>query len=446
MTASAAKRKRSTWIAFSLSVVALIVTGVLGAFAVTSLADSTVGRDVTRSRAPSVTRLPWTATALIGVVDEDGRLATSVVAVLQPSGRGGVIVDVSPSADVAGGRSELIRPLATILAVDGPEAWRSAMEQITGLSFDVAEVVDRERFGRLISPLGDLPVVFPFDMLDANSRQMFEAGGETVTTEEAGRAITARNEDGPAWVFDPGRNAVWASIADRVGAGIGSLPDGVQYDVTFRPPGLDSFVDALFAAPVDFRALSEASVDPVVVQAALPPEYQAVLGEWWADSVVAHDRGEVALVFASIAPARRGAPLDGPTARIVSGFSDDDAASVGMNRSDLMIAAIHAVLATDTNVVSVVDMPGAGVPDHTRVQVGDERDIEVVWSLLGDTFGDMQVVVVDQPIQGVGMEIFLGRDYLDLATRAPASTETAEAPPTTDALAPGTTDVAGSDS
>ena len=43
---------------------------------------------------------------------------------------------------------------------------------------------------------------------------------------------------------------------DRVGAGIGSLPEGVRIDDVLVPQTLDDYLDALFAAPVEFRSLS----------------------------------------------------------------------------------------------------------------------------------------------------------------------------------------------
>lgn len=296
------------------------------------------------------------------------------------------------------------------------------MEQLTGLSFDVAQVVDRQGFAQLVNPLGELPTFFPFEMVDATSGRTFEIGGDVLSSAEAARAVTARNEDGPAWAFDPGRDAAWAAIAERVGAGIGSLPDGIRYDITFPPRSLDQFVDALFAAPVEFRSLSARPIDGDRIAAQLPATYAAAVGAGAEVGVVTHPRGETVLLFASLAPARHAASLAGPTVRLVSGFSDEDVAPFGMNRSDVIVGAIDALLAAQVNVVSVVDAPGAGVPERTQVLVADPTSVDAVWELYADVFGEMQVLAAPDPIDGLDMEVFLGRDDLPVMNGSTTTT------------------------
>ncbi|MEZ5297605.1 MAG: hypothetical protein R2697_15425 [Ilumatobacteraceae bacterium] len=269
-----------------------------------------------------------------------------------------------------------------MFAADGPEAWRAAVEQVTGLSFDVAEIVDQERFTQIVGPLGDLPTLFPFALTDDTSGETFEAGNTVLSTAGAYRAITAVNGEGPEWYFDPARNAVWDAIADRAGAGIGALPDGVTFTRAAPPGDLDQFTDALFTAPVAARALESIQIDPERVAAELPVEYSTVIGLGWEDSVVTLRRGEVVLVFGSIAPARMAAPLEGPTIRLVSGYTDDDAATLGINRSDLLIVAIDVLLFTKSNVLSVVDQPGLAVPERTTVYVSDAALIDGVWGAI----------------------------------------------------------------
>ena len=446
MTADGGRRRRSTWLALVAAVVALVATGVLGAFAVAEMADSRAGRDASddTGRVVEAQELPWTATALIGVMAENGELATSAVAVLTPDGRGGTIVPISVSADTASGTNILLRPLGAVFAADGPEAWRAAVEQVTGLSFDVAEIVDQERFTQIVGPLGDLPTLFPFAFTDDASGETFEAGNTVLSTAGAYRAITAVNGEGPEWYFDPARNAVWDAIADRVGAGIGALPDGVAFTRAAPPGDLDQFTDALFTAPVAARALESIQIDPERVAAELPVEYSTVIGLGWEDSVVTLRRGEVVLVFGSIAPARMAAPLEGPTIRLVSGYTDDDAAALGINRSDLLIVAIDVLLFTKSNVLSVVDQPGLAVPERTTVYVSDAALIDGVWELYGDVFGELDVRVAPVAISGVDLEITLGREYLRRLAEPPAPSTTDDSVP--DGSTPETTDVAGSDS
>ncbi len=120
----------------------------------------------------------------------------------------------------------------------------------------------------------------------------------------------------------------------------------------------------------------------------------------------------------AIAPARTGAPADGPIVRLVSGFSNDDAATIDMSRPDVMISAIDILQFVQANVVSVVDAPTAAVPDITRMLVSDDDLVDGVWESFDGVFGDIQVLPAGEPIDGVDIEIMLGRDYLSALIEA----------------------------
>ena len=313
----------------------------------------------------------------------------------------------------------------------GPRRGGRPSRQLTGLSFDVAEVLDEERFIELVTPLGDLPTLFPYEFTDANSETTFDSGQNVLTSADAARAVTARNASGPSWQFDAVRDAVWTAVANRVGAGIGSLPADVRFDRGNAPAGLDQFIDALFAAPVEWRPLSTEQVDPIRVAAQLPVDHAVYLAPNAGESVVVLNRSEVVLIFGSIAPARIGAPLDGPTVRLVSGFTDEDAAALGMTRSDLIVSALDVLLFAQANVRSVVDDPGLGVPDRTQIVVADPALVDGLWSAYDGVFGDLQVSVAEVRIEGIDFEITLGRDYLDVvAARGDTPTADAASSPT----------------
>lgn len=438
MTANRRRRRRSMWLALGASVLSLVLVGALSLVAVSSMADSRAGRDVGADTVAPARQFPWTGTALIGLVDDDGMLRATAVGVLDPDGRGGTLLSVSPSADASAGNSPLVRPLGAVFAVDGPEAWRAAVEQLTGLSFDVAEVADHDRMVQLLTPLGDLPVAFPFGFTDASTGQEYGVGGSVLSAAGAVRALNATNPGQPDWQLDFARDAVWSAIADRVGAGIGSLEAGVRIDVDFPPTTLDAYVDALFAAPVAFRSLSTRPIDADRVATQMPVEYAEAIGPEAEEAVVTHRRAELILMFTALAPARIGAPTDGATVRLVSGFTTEDTTSIGISRSDLLTAAIDQLLFGQTNVVSVVDSPGASVPDATRLLVSDDALIDGVWETFDGVFGEMQVVPAAEPIVGVDIEIMLGRDYL------PALSAAFDGPG--DAASDSADDVAGSDS
>src|SRR5690606_30018253 len=104
---------------------------------------------------PVAQRLPFTWTALVGVVDEDGRLTSVVAMVLDPTGVGGSMVSIAATADSGAGVAAELVPLDAVLAVEGPEAFARQAEVLTGMTFDIVELVDEARLIDLISPLGD---------------------------------------------------------------------------------------------------------------------------------------------------------------------------------------------------------------------------------------------------------------------------------------------------
>src|SRR4029453_15476177 len=102
--------------------------------------------------------LPYTPTALVGTVDEDRRLTTVAVLTIEPDGTGGSIVEIAASADANSGNAGVLAPLNAVLKVEGPDALALDAEVLTGVSFDVVELVDQERFAQMVAPLGDLTV------------------------------------------------------------------------------------------------------------------------------------------------------------------------------------------------------------------------------------------------------------------------------------------------
>ena len=133
-------------------------------------------------------------------------------------------------------------------------------------------------------------------------------------------------------------------------------------------------------------------------------------------------------MFGSVAPARMSAVLNGPTVRLESGFTTDDTESIGLSRSDLLLSAVDILGFVRSNVVSVVDTPGGVVPDVTRITVADETIIDDVWLAYDGVFGEMLVLPATDPIEGVDIEILLGRSYLPALEelRAAVAAEAAE--------------------
>lgn len=419
MTASGSRRRRSTFLALAAAVVALIAAVVLSVVGVQTLADSTAGREAGGDEAAVETqRLPYTHTALVGVVDENGRLTSVVALVLDPSGVGGSIVSIAASADAGTGVAAELTPLDAVLAVDGPNAFARQAEVLTGMSFDVVEIVDEQRLTDVITPLGDLAVTLPTALRDASSDEQWDAGETTMTPAAAARALTAVDPSLADWYMEPGRAAIWRSIARRVGAGIGTAsPVASDLDVP-EPQSLDEFLDRLFAAQVEHRALAVEVLDDELVTERLPDEYVSPHGPDAVQAVVAHDRAETLMVLASVAPARIGAPLEAPTFRVVSRFTDEQLEAVGLNRADVLKAALDRLLFIGANIVSVVDAGDGAAPDATLMELADVATAPTVEDAYGSIFGDIEVDAVDVPIEGVDITVTLGNAFLDHAGSA----------------------------
>lgn len=412
MTAVGQRRTRATALAFAAAAFGLVAAAVLGVSGVRSLSDSTAGQQAEGQRdvRPSQ-RLPFTSTALVGVIDDDDQLTSVAVWILDPNGVGGSIVGLAATADAASGTRDTLAPLAAAFETGGVEEFLAGAERLTGLSFDVVEIVDPPRFAQLVGPLGDLPTRLPVTFADASSEEQWSTGEIELSSPAAARAITATDPDVADWVYEPARAAVWQAIADRVGAGIGSVaPIPSDQDVPI-PVNLDQFSDRLFGAAVDFRALSFRPIDEDRVAAQLMDPYVGALGP--VDAVVAHDRAEMVMMFGAAAPGRLGAPLDAPVFRVVSPFTEADLEALDLNSSDVLKRAIDGLFFAQANIVSVADLADVEVPEVTQVLVADPTVTGAVRKVYAPLFGEIEVIPATVRIDGIDVEVTLGRSFLE---------------------------------
>lgn len=440
MTAIRQRRTRATVVGLVSAGVALLAIVGLGIVGLETLADSTAGRQAQEDDQPVVAqRLPFTSTALIGVADEDARLTSLVVAVLESDGTGGSIVQVPVAADPSSGNADTVAPIDAILSVAGPIAFRESVERLTGLSFDVIEIADQQRFAQLLTPLGDMDVDLPGAVRDASSEETWDRGPQLVTAPGAARLVTAHDPTVPGWGYEPVRSAVWEAVVERVGAGIGSAsPVPVDTDLPV-PSSTDEFLDRLFAGPVRFWALQLRPFDDDEVLERLDPPYREAFGPDLADTVVLLDRAEMLMVFGGIAPARLGAPIDAPIFRVVNGLTDDDTAVIDRTPADLTKTVVNVLMFTKTNVVSVVQHPDSAAPAVTQVWVSDPLILDGLEAIYEPHFGELEVALADMAIDGIDVEIVLGRSFVDrLAADSPA--DVAGSPEETDASTDDSTD------
>src|SRR5688572_22046263 len=139
MSAIRKRRKRGTWLALGATALALIAAVALSVVGISTLADSKAGQLASSGVDLPVQRLPYTPTALVGTLDEDGRLTTVAVLTVEPDGTGGSIVEIAASADANSGNAGVLAPLNAVLKVEGKEAFGLEAEAMPGVSFDVAE-------------------------------------------------------------------------------------------------------------------------------------------------------------------------------------------------------------------------------------------------------------------------------------------------------------------
>jgi hypothetical protein len=414
MTTSAAARRRSTWVALALVVAVCVAAGTLVVVGAATLANSRAGRDATQD-GDAVLTLPVTPTALVGTVDPEGRLASVAALVVDPSGVGGSIVSIPATGDASLDLGDDRFPLDESLAVDGPELFRIQAEALTGISYDVVELADRERVEAMLAPLGtltvDLPAGVELPAVDGDDAIELDAGEQDVDAALAARLVTYRAADEPVHVLDPVRDAVWAGVADQIGAGIGSASTVGAGASVPRPSDLDDVLDRLYAGTTGWRN----------VTAVVPPPDRNPRGV----DVVVPDRAELLLVFGQIAPGRVAAPNPSLTFRIEAGFTEEELAASGLNNADVARDVINRLLFVQANVVSVVTSEVAA-PDVTQVAVADESVVDVVLDSYPLVFGDLEVVELDHRIQGIDVIVFLGRSYLDRVGADPLSEEDLE--------------------
>ena len=150
------------------------------------------------------------------------------------------------------------------------------------------------------------------------------------------------------------------------------------------------------------------------------------------------DPAELALVFGEVAPGSVAAPSAGLSFRVVSSFSDQQLAATGYTNTDVAYAAVQALQSVGANVVSVStvgDPPG----EATVIEVADQSMVSGTENaeLL---FGDVSVVVDDQPIVGVDAVAVLGTDFLTTLAAGATSVPAASTPSTPASSVPGTTE------
>ena len=404
MTASAELRRRYTQqaaVAVGVSFVLAIALAVVGA---RTLASSTIGSEAGGNQSKNVIALPETTTAFIGVVDNDGTLQSAALIVLDPSGVGGTVVPFEAAADISAGRAESVMPLRD--ALDGVDATFFALdaESLTGLTFDIVEIVTASELADLLGRAASVPLDLPHS-LAADAGVQWLQGRSSVSIEES-TVLLAIGGDAPLEYGSELHSAVWNGIVNRSTAAAEGQP---VIDPAFAWSA-EEVVAALFAGEVNTRSLNMYEVED--------SDGELVFYDW----------GETLLVASHLAPNRVTAPFPSAVVRLLVPFSDNDLEGTERSVSDVAVAAVRRLSDVGLNVVSVstgINHDVEQVGEVTEVWTGDESSVTEAAASFSELLGEVVARKGDYVIDGVDVVIILGTSFLSdldrqLATDLPA--------------------------
>ena len=380
MTSLASRRRRRTVVMALLTLVVVAAVPVLGYVGARAILDSEGGKDALADNLPIVP-FPSTPTALLATVDGNGRLASTTVFVLDPSGLGGSIISVPVNADV--GFSDDGRISLQGAYVDaGLQGAIDGVESLLRVTINFATEMNAEQVAAMLQPLGPLPVVLPDEVPAAEGQDAIPAGEQQLDAAQAAHVLTAAPAEGASEsTRRAGVDALWAGIVSAVGDGNGAA------DATVTPAAFDDVRAHLFAGHTQTRGLSAQDLT----------ETQNPTGL----DVVQLDRAEAVFVFASISPGAVFAVAEGPRIRLVAPSGYDPQVK----------RTIELLLYVQANIVSI-DTTAEPV-EGTTMYVPDDfmlTDAKLTAEVLGD---DVEFGTPTERIDGVDITIDLGTTYLD---------------------------------
>ncbi len=391
MTASAQLRRRYTQqaaVAVAVSFTLAIILAIVGA---RTLASSTIGSEVGGDQGETVIALPETTTAFIGVVDDDEILQSAALIVLDPSGVGGAVVPFEAAADISAGRADSVVPLREALDVDDAKFFALDAESLTGLTFDVVEIVTASELADLLGGAGAVSLKLPPSVVSGSVGQWLQ-GRSSVSIEEA-TELLAVGGDAPIEIGARLHAAVWKGIVNELSGSADAQPA----DGGVSPRSADEVIAALFAGDVETRSLHLYEV------------------EGSDGALVFYDWAETLLVASHLAPNRVTAPYASAVVRLLVPFTDDDLEGTERTVSDVAVVAVRRLSDVGLNVVSVstgVNGDVAQAEDVTEVWTGDESLVTEAAASFSELLGEVVARKGDYVVDGVDVVIILGTSFL----------------------------------
>ncbi len=429
MTALRSRRRNRTIAAALSGVLVLGLAPALGYAGWLVLKDSKAGTAV---ETLDEIAFPSTPTAMMAIVDDQDLVVSLAVMVLTPSpgaslpATGGTLVSIPTNANRAQTANDPSLPVSDSLINSGEEGLLADVESLTRVTINSDAVLDEAGLAALFTPVGDMPVTFPTDVVttaaDGGTETLFVAGETTLTPEQAASVLVARDPAQTESRRLPNTRAVWNGFAAAVGAGIPSeLPLSAEV-TTF-----DDFMSHFIAGPV--QVFNDLETKPLT-------------GDNNPDDldVGTLDVPSVVLLMASLAPSAMITPNPTLNFRIENGLTqaDIDAAGLtGMTAADVTRDLVARILFLQGNVVSVSSavytLDTKVTPDTTVVfSPGGLEPAEL--EAITNSLGELEFQSPPFVFPSVDIVIVVGRSYLQDMAEVQASlgsTATTEAAPET---------------
>jgi len=282
------------------------------------------------------------------------------------------------------------------------------------IAIEQAESVDAERLAELIAPVVPIDVVLPEDVVDSST---LGTGIVAVEGEQDLRgllvvdALTATDTAGSAYDHHDVDVAVWSGLAANAPVPVSSEMPRDESGDPLPPADVDELVQRLWEGPVRVRDLQ---VIPFDVPA--DGESGAPVDDPGDAAVVRIDHRDTILVFAQISPALVSTPNPALSFRLEIDFTDEQLLAGGANfetASDLGRQLIGELLFFGSNVVSVdLTETGSGAQSVTEILVADEWFLPDMNEFAPILFGESNVELATELIDGVDVVVALGSDYL----------------------------------
>lgn len=381
MTALPSRRRKRSLVMLLVTVLTLAAVPVLGYVGARAILDSEGGTDALADNLPIVP-FPSTPTALLATTDGAGRLTSTTVLVLDPSGLGGSIISVPVNADI-GFSDDARQSLQGAYATGGLEATVAGVESLLRISLNFATEMTPDQTAALLDPFEpihvDLPVGAPAD----DAHDAIPAGESELDAAGAAHVLTALPADGELEVSRRHDiEALWVGVVTAVGDGAVDGP----VDAAATPTSFTEVATHLFAGTTQTRGLSAQALTAEQNPTGIDVEQV--------------DRAEAVFVFASISPGAVFAVAEGPRIRLVAPPGYDPQVK----------RTIEVLLVVQANVVSV-DTTAEPV-EGTVFYVPDDFMMNDA-TLTADFFGEVEFGSPTERIDGVDITVVMGTTYLD---------------------------------